>query len=426
MVTDLHIHSHFSRAVSQEMNLESLYRWGKIKGINVIGSGDFTHPLWLEEIKEKLEPAEAGLFKLKDELSKKIDETLPTTIIGATLRFILTVEISLIYTKNGKTRKAHHLIVAPDLRTVAAINSRLATIGNLKADGRPILGLDSKELVKIVLESNPENLFIPAHIWTPWFSMFGSKSGFDSIAEAFEELAPEIRAIETGLSADPFMNWRLKQLDGVTIISNSDAHSPRNLGREATVINSELNYQEIIEAIKTNDERLVGTIEFYPQEGKYHFDGHRACGIVLSPNESRKLNDICPKCGKPLVLGVDHRVEELSDRPANYRPEKHKKVEYIVPLSEILAQLRGVKSSLNAKVGQQYQQLIAEFGSEFFILRNLEIKAIEDWGDKNLAKAMGRMRKGEIKIKPGYDGVYGIINVVEAMDKTDEGQMTWL
>ncbi|OGL53873.1 DNA helicase UvrD [Candidatus Shapirobacteria bacterium RBG_13_44_7] len=412
LVVDLHVHSHYSRATSKDMDLEHLYQWGKIKGINIIGTGDFTHPKWFEEIQNKLEPAELGLFKLKDDLTQEQDKTLPENVKKNLIRFILTVEISNIYSKNGKVRKLHHLIIAPDFKTVSALNVRLSLIGNLKSDGRPILGLDSYELLKICLETNPDILFIPAHIWTPWFSLFGSRSGFDSLQEAFGNLSSQIFAIETGLSSDPFMNWRLSTLDHITITSNSDAHSPRNLGREATVLNCDLNYSEIIQAFKTNDQRLVGTVEFFPEEGKYHYDGHRSCGVCLSPSESEKLHNLCPKCGQPLVLGVDHRVADLDDRPHDFRPPHHKQVEYIIPLTEILAEIRQVKSSNNQKVATEYHQVISALGNEFFILRKLSLEEIKESGYPQLARALSKMRQGQIVVQPGYDGIYGVIKVL--------------
>ncbi|HLD04072.1 MAG TPA: endonuclease Q family protein, partial [Candidatus Dojkabacteria bacterium] len=289
LIVDLHLHSHYSRATSPQMNTEDLYFWGKIKGINVLGTGDFTHPQYFSELREKLEPAEPGLFKLKDKYSKEKDAGLPKNLRSQLFRFVLTVEISNIYSKNGRVRKMHNLIVAPSLEIAAELNERLARIGNLKADGRPILGLDSKELLRICLEISKDIVFIPAHIWTPWFSLFGSKSGFDTIKEAFEDLTPEIRIVETGLSSDPFMNWRLSQLDGLTLISNSDAHSPNKLGREANVLNTELHYQSITGTLKSNDRGFLGTIEFFPEEGRYHYDGHRLCKTCFSPAETKKL-----------------------------------------------------------------------------------------------------------------------------------------
>ncbi len=428
MIVDLHVHSKYSRATSKEMDLEHLYLWGKIKGINVLPTGDFTHPLWFKELQEKLEPAEPGLFKLKAEFTKTIDEQVPASCRDNQLRFILSSEISNIYSKHDKVRKLHNVILAPSFAAVSKINTSLAKIGNLQADGRPILGLDSKNLLAITLEADEHNFFIPAHIWTPWFAMFGSKSGFDSIKEAFEDLAPYIRAVETGLSSDPFMNWRLSQLDGLALVSNSDAHSPQKLGREANLLNCPCDYFQIIEALKTNDQRMEGTIEFFPQEGKYHYDGHRNCGICFNPEESLAHHLLCPKCAKPLVLGVDYRVTQLADRPADYQPPKAKKVEYIIPLAEILAELGNVKSSASRKVTQLYQQLITEFGNEFYLLRQADLAAIEKAGFAKLALALQRMRAGQIHIEPGYDGVYGKIKVFggQAELKKLDGQLELL
>jgi PHP family Zn ribbon phosphoesterase len=275
---------------------------------------------------DKLEPAEPGLFRLKEEYAKEQDDQLPEILKGKLIRFILTVEISNIYSKNNQVRKLHNVLIAPSFQAVAEINDRLSKIGNLKADGRPILGLDSKELLRISMETNPDNFFIPAHIWTPWFSMFGSKSGFNAIEEAFEELSPAKKAVETGLSSDPYMNWRINELQNVTLVSNSDAHSPWKLGREANTLDCKLSYYEIINAIKKGDERFIGTIEFYPEEGKYHYDGHRVCKFRCNPEKTKDLKGICPKCGKPLVVGVQSRVSELSDNPFDYRPKTHKKL----------------------------------------------------------------------------------------------------
>lgn len=410
LIVDLHIHSHFSRATSPAMNVTDLYRWGKIKGINVIGTGDFTHPQYFVELREKLKPAENGLFKLKDEFAKEEDKKIPASCKNNFIRFILTVEISNIYSKNGKVRKLHNLIIVPSFEVASFINAQLSHIGNLKADGRPILGMDSKRLLQITLESHKDSLFIPAHIWTPWFSMFGSKSGFDSIEEAFEELSPHIRAVETGLSSDPFMNWRLKQFEGITLVSNSDAHSPQKLGREANILACEPSYKEIIDAVKTNDERFIGTIEFFPQEGKYHFDGHRVCNVVMSPTETKKHNGICPVCKKSLVIGVDYRVGEIADYPENYKPARHKKVEYIIPLSEILSEIHATGSS-SKKVTADYEKVIAAVGSEFDILRKLPVSKLKDAGFDKLAYSIQKMRSGDVFVQPGYDGVYGVIKI---------------
>lgn len=410
LIVDLHLHSHYSRATSKDANIEGLYKWGKIKGITVLGTGDFTHPEWFAELREKLEPAEQGLFRLREDIAAEIDASLPESVRKNTIRFVLTVEISNIYSKGGKVRKLHNVIIVPDFETASAINAQLERIGNLKADGRPILGLDSKELLRITVDTNKKNLFIPAHIWTPWFSMFGSKSGFDTVEEAFEELAPEIKAIETGLSSDPFMNWRLSQLDRMAIVSNSDAHSPQKLGREATVIDAFMAYDDIINAIKTNDKRLVGTIEFFPAEGKYHYDGHRVCDVRFTPRETKEHNGICPKCGKPLVIGVDHRVDDLADRANSYQPQSHKTVEYIIPLPEIIAEIKGVGVG-SKRVQEEYAKVYSTFGDEFSILRSVELSKIRENGFPELASCVERMRNGDVKIEPGYDGVYGVITL---------------
>jgi uncharacterized protein (TIGR00375 family) len=409
LIVDLHVHSHFSRATSKQCTIEGLYFWGKLKGINVIGTGDFTHPEWFAEFREKLIPTEGGLFQLDPAIAAEIDKTLPATVRNNLIRFLPTVEIATIYSKGGKVRKLHQLVVMPSFEAVSRLNTQLERIGNLKADGRPILGLDSKELLRLSLEADPDGLYIPAHIWTPWFGMFGSKSGFDTITEAFEELSPEIKAIETGLSSDPFMNWRLSQLDGITITSHSDAHSPQKLGREATVVYVEPSYSEVIGAIKTNDERLRGTIEFFPEEGKYHADGHRACNVRCTPAETKAYGGMCPKCAKPLVVGVDYRVDEIADRPLDNQTTR-KQVEYIVPLGEVIAELHGTKSTAGKAVSAEYTKLIAALGDEFSILRNIPLSAIQAVAP-HAAVAIERIRQGNVHRDPGYDGVFGTIRV---------------
>jgi len=411
LIVDLHIHSHFSRATSRDCTLEGLYKWGKLKGINIIGTGDFTHPEWFAEMQHNLEPAEAGLFKLKDELAHPVDSSLPPSVRDNLIRFVPTVEIATIYSKGGKVRKLHQLIVLPSFEVVSELNARLERIGNLKADGRPILGLDSKELLRHTLEVDARGLYIPAHIWTPWFGMFGSKSGFDTIQEAYEELTPEIRAIETGLSSDPAMNWRISNLDGIAITSNSDAHSPGKLGREATVVRADPTYDDIMGAYKTNDQRLVGTIEFFPEEGKYHYDGHRLCNIRFTPEETKAHSGLCPKCEKPLVVGVDYRVAELADRPAGFLPPVAKQVEYIIPLAEMLAELNGTKSTTGKGVTTAYHDAIDRLGDEFSILRSVSPEAIQVAGLPMLAQAITRLRAGNVVREPGYDGVFGTIKV---------------
>lgn len=420
LIVDLHVHSHHSRATSKNSDFEGLYRWGKLKGINIIGTGDFTHPGWFAEMREKLEPAESGLFKLKDEFAAPIDKSLPPTVRNQHIRFVPSVEIATIYKKGERVRKLHQLIIMPTFESVSELNARLSRIGNLKADGRPILGLDSKELLRHALQSDPQALYIPAHIWTPWFGLFGSKSGFDSITEAYDELAPEIHAIETGLSSDPGMNWRVSHLDNITITSHSDAHSPQKLGREATVVQSRMSYDDIIGAIKTNDARLVGTIEFFPEEGKYHYDGHRACNVRFSPVETKAHSGICPVCAKPLVVGVENRLEELASRPEAYRPQNAKRVEYIIPLAEIIAELHNTKSTTGKAVTAQYHDVIERLGDEFAILRTVPLEAIEAAGFPLLRQAIERLRAGNVVREPGYDGVFGTIKVFKDTSERQE------
>jgi len=394
---DFHIHSKYSRATSPLMDLENLDRWAKIKGINVLGTGDFTHPEWFKNLKEKLEPAETGLFKLK-----KSDSST---------RFILTSEISCIYSKNNKVRKIHIIVFAPSFEAVEKINTQLNKIGNLKADGRPILGLDAKELVKIILNSCEDCLVIPAHAWTPWFSVFGSKSGFNSLEECFEDYSKYIYAIETGLSSSPEMNWRLSSLDKITLISNSDAHSGPKLGREANIFNTEISYNAIADAIKSKDpKKFLYTIEFFPEEGKYHYDGHRDCDLRLSPKESKKYNNICPRCNRPLTIGVLNRVEELVDRPEGFKPKNAIPFKSLIPLEEIIADSIGV-SSASKNVGKLYNNLISNIGNEFKILLEAEKKEIENFSSFNVAEGVIRAREGKVSIDPGYDGVYGKVKI---------------
>jgi len=409
-IIDLHIHSHYSRATSKNCTIEGLYQWGKIKGIDIMGTGDFTHPKWSAELQEKLEPAEPGLFRVKPDIGREIDKKLPASVRERQVRFMLSVEISNIYSKGGKVRKLHNLVIMPSFAAATAFNEQLGRIGNLKADGRPILGLDSKELLRLALAAEENTLFIPAHIWTPWFGLFGSKSGFDSLAEAFEELSPHVKAAETGLSSDPYMNWRVSQLDGITMVSNSDAHSPEKLGREANIVDTTLDYFDIREGIMTGDRRFVGTIEFFPQEGKYHYDGHRLCNVRFSPKETKAHGGVCPVCHQPLVVGVEYRVEELADRPETEQPKK-KSVEYIIPLVEMIAEVKDVKSTSSRKVKEEYMNLIAALGDEFSLLRHVPLEAIKAAGFSEVAEAISRMRAGNVVIEPGYDGVYGVVKV---------------
>jgi len=396
-VADFHIHSKYSRATSSSMDLGNLDMWAKIKGIGVLGTGDFTHPKWIEEIKEKLSPAERGLFKLRDS--------------DSSTRFVLTSEISCIYSKGGKVRKIHIIVFAPSIEAVEKINSKLSEIGNLKADGRPILGLDAKELVKIVLGVDKDCFVVPAHAWTPWFSVFGSKSGFNTIEECFEEYTKDIYAIETGLSSDPKMNWRLSQLDKVALISNSDSHSPQKIGREANVFDTELSYKGIVDAIKSKDSsKFLYTIEFFPEEGKYHYDGHRLCNLSLTPSQSKKYNNICPRCGKPLVIGVLNRVEELADRPEGFVPKGAIPFKNLIPLNEIIAESIGT-GVLSKEVLKHYNSLIKGLGNELKILLESTRKEIEEKSLPEIAEGIMRMREGKVSINPGYDGVYGEIKI---------------
>ncbi len=405
-IADFHIHSKYSRATSPQMDLEYLDAAARIKGIKVLGTGDFTHPAWLENLKEKLEPAEPGLFKLRNSNSET--------------RFILTAEISCIYSKGGKVRKIHIIIFAPDFQTVEKINTQLNWIGNLKSDGRPILGLDAKELAKIALSASPDCLVVPAHIYTPWFSLFGSKSGFDSIEECFEEYSKYIFAGETGLSSDPPMSWRNSNLDKIALISNSDAHSPAKLGREANVFDTELGYRSIVEAIKTKNSReFLYTIEFFPEEGKYHFDGHRNCGIRFSPQETKKYNGLCPVCGKPLTVGVLNRIEELADREEGFIPEKSLPFKSLVPLEEIIADVLSCSVGTKA-VEKEYKNLIEKFGSEFKVLLNISEKELATATLLEISQAVIRVREGKVIKEPGYDGVYGKIKIFgQAGDKKE-------
>lgn len=402
-IADLHIHSKYSRATSKEMNLESLDKWAKIKGIKVMATGDFTHPAWFAEIKEKLEPAEPGLYKLKNSDSGT--------------RFLLSVEISSIYSQGGRTRRIHNLIYAPSIEIAEKINIALSWQGNIKSDGRPILGISSIDLAKLVFSISDEAIIIPAHAWTPWFSIFGSMSGFDTIEECFGEYANKIFAIETGLSSDPEMNWRLSKLDNISLISNSDSHSAEKIGREANVFNTELSFNGIFDAIKSRDpKKFLYTIEFFPEEGKYHYDGHRACGVVMAPEETKKNNKICPKCGKSLTVGVMYRVDELADRPNGFDPKNRVPFKKTVPLIEVISEAMGF-SVISKKTKAEYERLINILGTELNILIDVPIEEIKNKGSVELAEAIDKMRKGNIRIEPGYDGEYGKVSIFSAEEK---------
>ncbi|APF17357.1 UvrD/REP helicase [Caldithrix abyssi DSM 13497] len=403
-IADLHIHSHFSVATSKDLIPEKLDYWARIKGITVVGTGDFTHPGWLKELKEKLEPAEDGLFKLKEELRLPGAPDTP-------VRFLLSAEISSIYKKNNKVRKIHNVILAPDFESVEQMQARLSRIGNITSDGRPILGLDAKDLLELTLEVNEDNFFIPAHIWTPWFSALGSKSGFDSIEECFEDLTQYIYAVETGLSSDPPMNWLCSFLDRFTLISNSDAHSPEKLGREANIFQAELSYRGIIEALKNPDsQKFAGTVEFYPQEGKYHLDGHRKCGVRWDPLQTLQNKGICPVCGKKVTVGVLNRVAQLSDREEIEELPGRKPFYSLIPLKEALSEI--LQTGPNTKtVDQAYQALIQKAGSEFNLLLNLPLDEIKQMTNELVHEAIRRMRERRVIVKEGFDGEFGRIRV---------------
>ena len=412
-IADFHIHSRYSRATSKDMLPENIWKWAQLKGITVIGTGDFTHPEWFKELREKIESAENGLFRFKKEF--RTDDV--PDLCRADVFFILSAEISCIYSKKGKVRKIHSIVFVPDFATAARINAVLSKIGNLSSDGRPILGLDSKELLKIILDVSNEAMLVPAHAWTPHFSVFGAGSGFDSLKECFEELTSYIYAIETGLSSDPLMNWRLSSLDHITLISNSDAHSPAKLGREANIFDTEISYKAMMDAIKTKS-GFWGTIEFFPEEGKYHYDGHRMCGISLSPKETIKHNYLCPVCGKKVTVGVMHRVEKLADRTDGFRPEGAPLYYSIIPLAEIIAET--LKVGVHSKaVEAEYVKLLKGLGNEFRILMDSSLSDIASVGSPMLSEAISRVRSGNVHIAPGFDGEYGKIRIFEEVERKE-------
>lgn len=417
-IADLHIHSHFSRATARNLVPRSLSLWAQKKGIAVVGTGDFTHAGWISELRDDLVEAEEGLYRLKPERQEEVEKELPATCRFPT-RFLLSGEISCIYKRGGKTRKVHNLILMPDFDAVIRLNDRLNRIGNLKSDGRPILGLDSRDLLEIVLEADDRAFFIPAHIWTPWFSLFGSKSGFDTIEECFDDLTPHIHALETGLSSDPPMNRLLSALDKYLLVSNSDAHSPAKLGREANLFDTPMDYGYIREAMITR-KGFEGTIEFFPEEGKYHYDGHRKCGICLHPKETLKIDGICPECGKPMTLGVLHRIEELADRT---EPRVSKPFYSLIPLPEILSEMIGTGPATK-RVLSAYEGLLAALGPELHILMDAPLGDIEQAGGMLLARAVERMRQNQVVRQEGFDGEYGVIKLFQEGEiETLRGQM---
>lgn len=409
-ILDLHIHSRYSRACSKNLVPEVLATTAVTRGIDILATGDFTHPKWLEMLKNELEESASGIFTLKN-------KTAPT-------RFILGTEIASIKKHNDKTRRVHHLVFAPNFAAADRFNEKLRARGcNLNADGRPIVGLTSKELLEIVLESDPEMMLIPAHAWTPWFGIFGSKGGYNTLEEAFEELTSHIKAVETGLSSDPLMNWQVGQLDTIALISNSDAHSPQKLGREANVFNfkdeSAISYQEIKNILASNDpKRFLSTIEFYPEEGKYHYDGHADCKFSCLPTETKKYGGKCPQCGRLMTIGVMSRVTDLANRTED-EAKKIKRVpfESLVPLPEIIADTIGAGVA-SKKVVELYNQLIRELGNEFYILRKADLSRVAAAATPEIADALNRVRTGNIYIKPGYDGIFGVVKVFSEKEKS--------
>jgi DNA helicase-2/ATP-dependent DNA helicase PcrA len=435
-LADLHVHSRFSRATSRNCNLVELASWAAVKGLNVVATGDFTHPGWQEEIREMLVEAQPGLFRLKPEFAaSRADNILSPDGIGEVL-FILNVEISSIYKAHGAVRKVHNLVFAPDFETMERISARLERIGNIRSDGRPIIGLDSRHLLEIAMECSPESFVIPAHIWTPWFSVLGSKSGFDSVEECYRDLSPHIFALETGLSSDPAMNYRLSALDGYTLISNSDTHSPSRLGREANVFCGSPSYQSILTALRAgsniptkvtkdsikncylgraepfqpDQDRFVGTIEFFPEEGKYHVDGHRKCSVRLDPEETQRLNQRCPVCGHSVTVGVMNRVDQLSDRNPDFKPTGRPPFWRMIPLQEVLGQILGTGPN-SKKVLGAYTEMIHRFGPELPLLCFQPLEEMAAQLPPVFIEALRRVREGEVNIKPGYDGQYGTVEL---------------
>ncbi|WP_035858678.1 UvrD-helicase domain-containing protein [Cryptosporangium arvum] len=408
---DLHIHSKYSRACSRDCDLEHLTWFAKRKGLTLVGTGDFTHPAWNAHLHETLVEAEPGLYRLNDDLARSVDRTLPGIVAASTVRFMLSVEISTIYKRDDKTRKVHHLVYLPDLDAVARFNAKLAKIGNIASDGRPILGLDSRDLLEITLEASPDGYLVPAHIWTPWFAALGSKSGFDAIADCYADLADHVFAVETGLSSDPAMNWRVSSLDRYTLVSNSDAHSPPALAREAHSYDCELDYFAVKEALRTGD-GYAGSIEFFPEEGKYHADGHRACNLSWQPAETIAAGGKCEVCGKPVTVGVLSRVEALADRADGDRPPGKANFRNLVPLPEIVGEINSV-GPRSKTVTREIDGLVAALGAELGILTEVPVDQVAAVGGERLGEAIARLRRGEVIRRSGYDGEYGVIRLFE-------------
>jgi uncharacterized protein (TIGR00375 family) len=411
-IADLHIHSKYSRACSGALTLENINKTCRIKGVDIIATGDFTYPQWFSDIKNELEEIKnSGLYKLKSARNDKI-------------RFILSTELALIYKQGDKARRIHLVVHAPNIKAVEELNNFLDKKYNIRSDGRPILGMSAPDLVKLCLSIHPKFLIYPAHIWTPWFSVFGSKSGFDSMEECFGNHAKDIYAYETGLSSDPEMNWRLSALDKLTLLSNSDAHSQPNIGREANVFElNEISYDEIYNAIKQKDTgKIKYTIEFYPEEGMYHYDGHRLCGARFSPEQTKKHKGICPVCKKPMTIGVVNRVGELADRPAGFKPEGVPGFKKLVELDKIIAEALGVKSRNSRAVQLEYNNIIKRLGPELKILMDEPLEKIKQIALPAVAEGIRRARQGELIIEPGFDGQYGAVKIFSEEEKGKEKQ----
>ena len=425
-IADLHIHSKFSRATSRDMVLDTLAYWAKAKGIGLLATGDFTHPEWLFLMKEKLEQAGNGFLRFKNGVQPPDSPLLRGLPFSpADISFVLSTELSFIYSKAGKVRKIHVMLLAPDFESAERINSRLSGVGNLSSDGRPILGMDVKLFCRLVADTCPRCVVIPSHIWTPWFSLFGANSGFDAIEECFEEMTPFIFALETGLSSDPPMNWRLSALDRFALVSNSDAHSPAKIGREANVFDTEFSYRGLMDALRTKDPaKFLHTLEFFPEEGKYHYDGHRKCGVLLSPRESLKANNICPKCGKPLTIGVSHRVEELADRDVGEGSAGKIPCRNLVPLNEVIAEALG-RTPESQAVWELYFKFLREFGTEFAVLSDVPPAELARIAPDTISQGIERMRRGQVRVVPGYDGEYGVISLFgdAPADEASAGQL---
>ena len=392
-IADFHIHSRYSRACSKDLTVDELAKWAKLKGVGLLGTGDFTHPLWLQELKDTLRETEGGLFERQG------------------VQFMLTSEVNTLFYKDGRAHQIHHLLLAPSVAVVERINQELEAFGSLSLDGRPTLRLEASRLVELVRGADPRCAVIPAHAWTPWFAIFGSTSGFDTVEECFEDQAKHIFALETGLSSDPAMNWRVKSLDRYTLISNSDAHSARRIGREANAFDCAMTYDAVVSAIRTKDRtKFLFTIEFFPEEGKYHLDGHRACRVRWAPAETKRHNFRCSICGKKVTVGVMHRVEALANRPEGFEPEGAIPFKRLVPLEELVA------DAMQANVGTQaveraYQNLLYKCGTELDVLLNASEDALRAATSPLLAEGILRMRRGEVVVEPGFDGEYGKVKV---------------